>query len=207
MLEQIHGDPRGALHDSRLGVFADAIAQPRRLPDLEPLAPVGPLGQQIHDSVHERQGRPPIFQTPYRDLVRLRRRGTQPRGFRAREMELDRHLRRAAGGIRDLGARRMDALVREGGPGGMRRPRLADAAALWRSHGCAGGRDRRLRQSRPGGQIQPLEMFRVGNGTRIALDPNGIGALWGYLYFHANDREGGFKVNRGSLRVTVRRVK
>ncbi len=55
------------------------------------------------------------------------------------------------------------------------------------------------------GQIKPLEMFPIGNMARVVLDPDGAGALWGYLYFHANDREGGFKVNRGSLRVTVRR--
>jgi uncharacterized protein (DUF2235 family) len=209
MLDQIHGDARGVLHDSRQGVFANAIAQPRRLPDLAPLEPDGPLGQQIHVSVQERQGRPPIVQAPYRDLARLN-------VGEERSFEVFAHEKWNWTGLYvnpveeyEISARGewMHWFVRSG-PAGCGGPGWLMPRRVWSKRWMAlTGAIADFANPSQEGRIKALDSFSVGTGTRIDLGPEGIGPLWGYLYFYANDREGGFRVNRGSLRVTVRRVK
>jgi type VI secretion system (T6SS) phospholipase Tle1-like effector len=209
MLAQIHGNARGVRHDSLTGVFESAIAQPRRIPDLDPQGTRGPNGQEIHISAQERQGRPPIFQAPYRDIVQLEPgeecrlsvyardkwnwtgiyvEPMQEYEFSARGEWL--HWGLAAGprgctGLGWLWPRRL-------------------LGAPWMSLVGAVANFANPDQQ---GQIEALDMFPIGDRARITLSPDGMGALWGYLYFFANDREGGFKVNRGSLRVTVKRLK
>ena len=209
MLVQIHEDPRGVLHDSRLGVFESAIAQPRRLPDLDSLAPAGPLGQQIHHSVYERQGRPPIVQAPYRDIVRLNPGDERSFTVYARDKWNWTGLYLEPLEEYEISARGewLHWFVRTGPTGcnwlGWLMPRRFWHAPWMSLVGAVANFANPDQQ----GQIQQLEMFPIGNTSRVVLDTNGVGALWGYLYFHANDWEGGFKVNRGSLRVTVKRVK
>lgn len=209
MLRQVHGDARGVHHDSLQGVFANAIAQPRRLPDLDSQSPTGPVGQAVHHSVYERQGRPPIFQAPYRDLVRLERGQEHVFTVYARDKWNWTGLYLEPKEEYEITARGewLHWFVRSGAAG-RRGLAVLMPRRLWRAPWMSlVGAVADFANPDQQGQIKPLEMFPIGNMARVVLDPDGAGALWGYLYFHANDREGGFKVNRGSLRVTVRRVK
>lgn len=209
MLEQVRGDMRGVMHDSRLGVFEGALTQPRRIPNLDPAAPAGPFNQQIHYSAYERQGRPPIFQAPYREMARLQpgeertfrvyardkwnwtglyvERGEEYE-VRARGEWLHWFLRCSAAGIGGLG---------------WLAPRRFWGAPWMSLIGAVAN----FENPNQRGQIPDLESFAVRGVTLLLLDTGGLGRVSGYLYFHANDREGGFKVNRGSLQVTVRRLR
>jgi len=209
MLEQIREDARGVLHDSRQGVFAAAIAQPRRIPDLDPAAPPGPLGQQVHASVIERQGRPPIFQAPYRPLLRLAPGESHPVQVYARDKWTWTGIYLEPMQEYEISARGewMHWFVKTGPAGctglGWLVPRR-DWSAPWMSLMAAVANFANPDQE---GQIRPLETFRIGEQARVMLDPTGVGAMVGYLYFYANDRESGFRVNRGSLHVTVTRLR
>lgn len=209
MLDQIKGDARGVRHDSLQGVFSKAIAQPRRMPDLHPLGESLPYWQEIHNSVQERQGRPPIFQAPYRDLMRLGVGEQCSFTVFAREKWNWTGLHVEPLEEYEISARGnwLHWFVRLGAEGcgllGWLMPRRFWRAPWMSLLGAVAD----FANPNQRGQIQQLEMFRVGPGARITLDPNGIGALWGYLYFFANDREDGFKLNRGSLFVSIKRTK
>jgi hypothetical protein len=206
MLDQVKGDARGVRHDSLTPVYH---AQPRRMPDLNSRGAPLPYWQKVHHSVRQREDWPPIFQAPYRDLVRLEPGEERSFAVFARDKWNWTGLHVEPLEEYEISARGewLHWFVQLGAAGcgflGWLMPRRFWSAPWMSLVGAVAdfaNPDQR-------GRIQQLDMFRVGNGARIVLDPNGIGALWGYLYFFANDREGGFRINRGSLRVTVKRVR
>ncbi len=217
MLEQIGGDARGVLHDSRLGAFRNAIAQPRRIPDLDEWLKDGPVGQAVHVSVQERRGRPPISKAPYRPTLRLE--PGEARTFRvyakdkwndtglyvypAQEYEISAH-----GEWTHWFVEWMNWFVKCGpkGSGGIS---WLFPRRFWRARwmslvaGIAN-----FANPDAGGRIEGLDPIPIGERALVnTMSPGGSDPLWGYLYFYANVREGAFKVNRGSMRVTVRRIR
>lgn len=208
MLAQVDGDARGVLHDSRLGVFKSAIAQPRRIPDLDAALLVGPVGQEVHFSVNERRGRPPISRSPFRETVHLDVGQEHSFPVYARDKWNWSGIYVSPMEVYAISARGewMHWFVKSG-PGGCNGlgwllPRRSWSAPWMSLTGAIANFANPDQQ----GRIQQLETFRVGANVRIRLDPQGAGPLWGYLYFYANDREGGFKLNRGAMRVTVKRL-
>jgi hypothetical protein len=211
MVEQIYGDAQGILHDSRLGVFESAYEQPRRLPDLDAAELIGPVGQEIHYTAQDRRERPPISQAPYRESIQLKvGEQTTIKVFAQQKWNWT--------GIYVNPTEEYEISARgewmhwflgtiKSGPAGLgwlaRLFPRRFAGALWMSLVGAVANFANPDQQ---GQIEKLEMFPIGNNARVALDQNGVGLLWGYLYFFANVREGGFKVNRGSVQVTVKRI-
>jgi hypothetical protein len=179
------------------------------MPDLNSRGAPLPYWQKVHHSVRQREDWPPIFQAPYRDLVRLEPGEEHSFAVFARDKWNWTGLHVEPLEEYEISARGewLHWFVQLGAAGcgflGWLMPRRFWSAP-WMSLVGAVADFANPDQS---GRIQQLDMFRVGNGARIVLDPNGIGALWGYLYFFANDREGGFRINRGSLRVTVKRVR
>ena len=213
MLEQIGGDDRGVLHDSMLGVFKNAIAQPRRLPDLDAPLDAGPVGQQLHLSLANRRGRPPISQAPYRDTIQIavgERREIQV--FAQKKWNWTGLYVKAGESYRFEAAGSWLHRKTPIGPGGSAWPGRLLPWNWWRRCWSAPwmslvGAVADFANPDQQGKIRPLETFGVGNSADLQLSDGGLGPVSGYLYMYANDREGGFKVNRGSLRVTVTRVR
>ena len=208
MLEQIEGNARGVMHDSRLGLFSSAHAQPRRIPDLDPLAPPGPFGQQIHVSAFERQGRPPIFQAPYRELVKLD--VGKPHTFTvvAREKWNWTGIYVEPGQEYEISARGewMHKYEKSGPEGRTMLGRLMLRRFLGAPWMALAGAIADFENPDQQGRIKDLPSFNVSKGLTLSLTTSGIGRRAGCLYFFANVRENQFKKNRGALRVTIKRL-
>jgi len=211
MLDQIRGDHHGVLHDSRTSVFRRAKSQPRCLPNLDDPGSEGPVGQGLHLSVLDRRERPPIFQAPYRPSRRLRvgeeaelrvYAGTHWNWTGIYVETGDAYTMTATGewlhwGV-PSGPDGRRGLWRLWPPTWFRRYRRAE----WMSLVGAVADFANPNQS---GGIRPLDRFRIGAGGTFAFTAGELGPLRGYFYAFANDRESGFDVNRGSVRLAIRR--
>ena len=212
MRAQIHGDDRGVLHDSRLGVFKSSFVQPRRLPNLFNPEAAGPVGEQVHLSVLNRIGRPPISQAPYRETFRLEPGETRTVPVYAREKWNRTGIFVEPGERYEFSAAGewLHWFVRSGpkGPGLLawlfpsnyfrrywRAPwlSLAGAVADFVNPGQSG-------------KIRPLETFAIGAGSLVDLDSAELRRPAGYLYLFANDREAAHELYRGAIQVKVKRV-
>lgn len=212
MLEQIRGDHRGVLHDSRQGAFKGAIAQPRRLPNLDDPQFTGPVGQQVHLSVLNRIARPPISQAPYYERLRLAPGAREIIPVYARDKWNWTGIYVQPGEAYEFSAAGewMHWFVRSG-PEGLGWRAWLFPLSLWRRYRRARwlslvGAVADFANPDQSGRIRPLETFAIGAGTSVRLDTGAMGRIEGYLYLYANDREGGFALNRGSVQVTVRRT-
>ncbi len=67
MRQQVRSDPQGVLHDSRTGLYRAMRAQPRNLPELDRRN----CPALLHRSVFSRLDNPPITQAPYHRSLRL----------------------------------------------------------------------------------------------------------------------------------------
>jgi uncharacterized protein (DUF2235 family) len=212
MLDQIRGDHYGVLHDSRVGVFKGAKTQPRCLPNLDNPASAGPVGQDLHLSVFYRRNRPPIFQAPYRVSQRLRVGQFITVPVYARDhwnwtgvyVEPGDSYEVSATGEWVHWLARCDP---DGYPGVpwlwplsfFRRYRRAP----WM---CLVGAVADFANPNQGGQIRLLDTFRIGSRAALNFNAGQLGAIGGYLYAFANDRDAGFDLNRGSVQLTIRRI-
>ena len=212
MLNQIRGDHYGVLHDSRLGVFKGAKTQPRCLPNLDSPTSTGPVGQDLHLSVFYRRNRPPIAQAPYRESRRLKVGQQIEVTVYAREQWNWTGVYVEPGDSYDMSATgQWLHLVTRCGPDGYRGlPWLWPLSffrrfrrAKWM---CIVGAVADFANPNQSGEIRPLDMFRIGSSATVSFVAGQVGAIQGYLYAFANDREAGFEHNRGSVRLTIRRT-
>ena len=207
LVSQVRPDARGVLHDSYTGLFGLGASQPRSMPLLDAGPPAPPASQSVGASVGSRRAQPPITQCPYRTSRRL-----------------------AVGDVASL-----DAYAREPwnwtsifvARGEMYRFK-ANPAREWRdaSISCSAAGYSRF-------WLAPFASFRrvpsarwfelcgavgdAGNPSISGVPANetlfriGPGCTWksnadGYLYLFANDVNGFYFNNRGSVQVTVERL-
>lgn len=209
---QVRGEYRGVLHDSRLGVFRNSFVQPRRLPNLFDPEETGPVGQQVHLSVLNRIGRPPISQAPYRETFRLDPGKTREVPVYAKEkwnwtgifVEPGERYEFSASG------EWMHWFVRSGPQGFGRLAWLFPSNHLRRYRDAPWlslvGAVADFANPSQSGEIRPLETFPIGAGNRLQLDSDELRRPAGYLYLYANDREAAHELDRGSILVMVKRI-
>lgn len=213
MVKQLAPDARGVLHDSYTGVFHVANCQPRSFPCLVK-GSTGSIEQTIHDSTLERITAPPIEQAPYRETTALAAGKSVEISIFARDFWNSTSVYLEAGAeYTFVAAGSWQDAHYTTGPEGMggglvhwlessaKRVDTAPWFCLICAIGDAGNPDN-------AGNPQPMTVFAVGKGVaRLAVKKGG------YLYGFANDavlplgETIFYRNNRGSVRLTVTRIK
>jgi hypothetical protein len=212
MLEQIRGDHHGVLHDSRLGIYKGAKTQPRCLPNLDDATALGPTNQEVHLSVFYRRWRPPIFQAPYRESRTLNVGEALDVTIFARDNWnwTGLYVTRGASYRMTATGQWVDWWRRCGPEGYPSFPwqwplipfrRMRRARWL-----CLTGAVADFANPNVQGEIRPLNMFPIGAQTTQTFVAGQAGDVEGYFYAFANDREGAYGSNRGSIRLRIERI-
>lgn len=212
MVDQIRGHYHGVLHDSRLGMFRRAKTQPRCLPNLDDPTAVGPTNQEVHLSVYYRRWRPPIFQAPYRESRTLNvgeeLEVTVYAGEKWNWTGL--YIARGARYTMTATGQWIDWWKRCG-PDGYRSFPLQWVLSFFRRFRrgrwlCLIGAVADFANPDVQGEMRPLNMFPIGLETTREFVVGRAGDMEGYFYAFANDREGAYASNRGSVQLRIRRI-
>ena len=229
MRGQIKADPRDVLHDSCTGLFSMLPTQPRSVPMVDPAS-----AASLHPSVLDRQTNPPISQAPYRVSTRLAVGQSVERAIFAINPWNETGIYLEAGAVYELSATGewMDGSI-VCGPDGAKDGKF-QPGEIAHLAGTLLGKVEKLYQYVTGnksadfkgtrrsedypwfmlvgavanggeptidGTPEPHQLFRIGTGCQMdSLTKSG------YLYCFANDAWNFYGNNRGSVRLTVRRL-
>ena len=227
MVEQIQPDVHGTLHDSYRGVFKLLKSQPRNVPK------VIKSNKNVHDSAVDRSNNPPISQAPYRPTQQLRKGQSLTLSVYANEPWNQTNLYLEECGRYELSAEGewLDSSI-ACGPDGTHDGKF-DAGEVIHLIGSGLGEIEKLFQTISGNEgaeipgtkrYEKFDWFSLVGVIADAANPESDGKLRrhtdfligegvtkkitrsGYLYCFANDAWNFYGNNRGSVRLTIKRI-
>jgi uncharacterized protein (DUF2235 family) len=228
MVRQVVGNPFDVMHESYRGAIKGLKSRPRSVPDL------AQPSQRVHPAVRERMANPPIAQGRYRKTEELKvgearsrdvfavepwnstglyLRSRRTYRFRASGQWLDWHDRSGPEGLDDGKFQIGDIARKFGSALGLverafkhvTKNEEADIKFTKREEDkpwfCLVGAIANGSVT-PTGIVRPHESFAIGKGP-VEITP----ARSGYLYAYANDAWHMYDNNRGSVQMTIERIR